>query len=998
MRNIKKNILIAAVVTIVAIRVSAALILNPVFASSPSQAPKISAGVKEIYITSQSYTFGSDGMARVLQSLSDVGITSITAEIRLAMNGANESEVYHPPYRSQKIDIINMISHLIHNHSDLVLKPVIFERPGKGVTNRLLAVNPRNVARWFSHYKNVYTLYAAIAAEREVRELVLGVGLTNIWRVDNADLWLNFMEKVARDTKGKTKLSIELTSSRDLDSLREWKIRAPAKWRQLLSLLNLVRVVPSGFPERVSTWRAEALAEQITASLQSVDELFDGKMPLSIASMTVPACDHIAYHEEQVNCLDLHDNNAFNYDVQKNALEALSASLSLIPSPLIDRVQELELNSSNTDPEPLDRERDFRLLLPNPAFQQMLKNFFLPYLTKNPFYDWKSVKNFHYSADDDNVVVDSQKWQACLYYDEEDEKDLIGAIHVRMLANLIGGFPKWQAVWKKLHKYVSGDLFRCQTAFYIGTNYTAKVPDSFLHDSAIYSQTHHLTWMNYKIWDYLEHYKAMMSSNASTAITTTTPPLSPLGFEYVKIDQPLTTPSETNEDPGFFRYFDYKGESFFKLAMWSKESKRFASSPELVEVKLASGIDPLKLQVLSWARHSKLADRTIPYVIRQFNQAGGSLFYFADSPFSYSHYEDRYMIFTDILWDILKEEAPKGPKMALVRLEDISVISEKKYVLWAIDYLAARKIPFSLAVIPFYSNVFPSRFSYSPVWKPISDYPDSIGILQYAKARNADFVFHGVAHQAGNYIGGYMGITGSDFEFWMFPENVPLPNDSTDFILDLLEKGEHIFHKLGIKPVAWENPHYACSVLDSILFGKVFEWNYHRSLYFKTHIQQEGALQPRHRMFECLSEECRSDRRARAREIKVESDISEFGGQIFPYTIYKDIYGQSIIPETLGFIDYTAYRADTWRPVSNHLDILRRAKKLKVIRGAVASFFWHPSVLNGNGLYYLDSPGSYEAMNNGKKTLTEIIEGLQKMGYVFASISDCKLFPRSNCI
>jgi hypothetical protein len=92
-------------------------------------------------------------------------------------------------------------------------------------------------------------------------------------------------------------------------------------------------------------------------------------------------------------------------------------------------------------------------------------------------------------------------------------------------------------------------------------------------------------------------------------------------------------------------------------------------------------------------------------------------------------------------------------------------------------------------------------------------------------------------------------------------------------------------------------------------------------------------------------------------------------------------------------VDFAFYPTNTWRPISSPTDILRRAKKLKVIRGAVASFFWHPQLLNPNSRYYIENPGSYEAIG-GKKTLTALIDGIQALGYEFVSIGDNSLFPR----
>ena len=95
-------------------------------------------------------------------------------------------------------------------------------------------------------------------------------------------------------------------------------------------------------------------------------------------------------------------------------------------------------------------------------------------------------------------------------------------------------------------------------------------------------------------------------------------------------------------------------------------------------------------------------------------------------------------------------------------------------------------------------------------------------------------------------------------------------------------------------------------------------------------------------------------------------------------------------------VDYPFYRPDTWRPVSYPEDLLRRAKKLKVIRGSMASFFWHPMMLDSKGYYYREKPGTFDQIG-GMKTLETLVKGLQELGYEFASIGDCRWFPRRDC-
>ena len=402
------------------------------------------------------------------------------------------------------------------------------------------------------------------------------------------------------------------------------------------------------------------------------------------------------------------------------------------------------------------------------------------------------------------------------------------------------------------------------------------------------------------------------------------------------------------------------------------------------------------MKIHSLARHSKDKNRETPYIVSTGTSEGGEVWYVADSPFSFTHYEDRYYIFTDLLWDIVEETPTHGPK-AMVRIEDVNPTQDLGALKWAVDYLRDSNTPVAFALIPFYGDTFGLQEpDFKPVFQPVTKFPNFMGTLRYSQRRGVDMVLHGVAHMAGDIVSGYDGISGSDYEFWLYPENTPLPFDSVDWVMNRFDMAESLLKELKIKTHVFEAPHYAASVLDYHLFARNFEWTWHRSIYFPFTLKGDSAIPSHMRFGGCNDAACREERRGYLRNIEVEADYKDFGGQITPYIIHKDVYGQALIPETLGMIDFAFYSPTTWRPVSNPEDVLRRARKLKVVRGAIASFFWHPQLLEPRSRYYRENPGSWEQMG-GKKSLTRVVEGLKDLGYEFVSINDCSLFPREGC-
>lgn len=559
---------------------------------------------------------------------------------------------------------------------------------------------------------------------------------------------------------------------------------------------------------------------------------------------------------------------------------------------------------------------------------------------------------------------------ACIYYDKIDAPpviDRMGDIHSIMLESNLGAFKNWRVERFSINDYQWGQMQECGVVFYLATNFMTEHAPYFLKELAEKSVSTPVVWFNYNFNNFVS---VLESINRHP------------GFEVPYVLQAETTPTPHNLDPGFYRFFDYKGETFFKVTEWNYGSNNFAASTEINGINI---LDHNLVEVLSKARHS-WSNKEIPYVVRS-----GNIWYFADSPMSFTHYEDRYFILADLLWDILDEEAPKK-RIALARFEDIAPNTNIDYLRWAIDYMASQKAPFSLALIPQFIDVIGDNGTMTAVNESIDKYPRLIQAVRYAIARGGSIVMHGVSHALGNVISGYDALTGSDYEFWLYPENTPLPFDSVDWFTKRIERGIEIFNKLGFRPAAFEVPHYAASVMNYMILGKMFPWNYHRTVYFPYKIIQDTGLPQELMAYNCDPAKCGDRRRAILNNINVEVDYHTFGGVPVPYIIYNDPYGQRIIPETLGMIDFAFYGPKTWRPVSKPEDIIRRARKLKVVRGAVASFFWHPQLLDENFRYYREVPNSFETIG-GKNSLRIVVEGIKKLGYEFVSIENKEFFP-----
>jgi uncharacterized protein YdaL len=332
----------------------------------------------------------------------------------------------------------------------------------------------------------------------------------------------------------------------------------------------------------------------------------------------------------------------------------------------------------------------------------------------------------------------------------------------------------------------------------------------------------------------------------------------------------------------------------------------------------------------------------LPYVTRS-----GNFWYVADMPFSYIGPRDRYLVLADMLHDMLGVNHPESHQ-ALVRLEDVGAMVSVDAMKTLSDYLSGRKIPFSIAVIPHYVDAFGKYNDGVPQSIPLSQAPDLKASLNYARARGGEIVMHGYTHQYGKMNNPHTGVSGDDYEFWNIVANTPVAEDSTSWALGRLLAGAGELAQNGYQPVAWETPHYQGSALSSKAVPLVFKTTYQRVVYYTSDKPNFNA--------------------ATGKDFAV--------GQIFPYVIKKDYYGQRVIPESLGNIEYDIRAID---PTSNYnytpADIYQNAQYALTVRDGFASFFFHPFWLEPS----LNLPGFAD--------FQKVIDGITQLGFTWVAPS-----------
>ena len=383
--------------------------------------------------------------------------------------------------------------------------------------------------------------------------------------------------------------------------------------------------------------------------------------------------------------------------------------------------------------------------------------------------------------------------------------------------------------------------------------------------------------------------------------------------------------ADTNFQSKYGFRFDYIDQSGYGTIQYKGESlTKHPLDPALGRTTI---LNPSLASAPALARQAATTN-AIPYTVH-----AGNFWYVADLPFSFISEEDRYLAFADLLHDILKMPHAENHR-AVIRFEDVDPTADTDKLREFADYLHSEGVPFCVAVIPVYVDPYGYYNGGEPETVAMSETPEFLAALKYMTGKGGQIILHGYTHQYSNVPNPYTAVSGDDFEFFRatlddqgkFVDYQPLPEDSKPWVQGRLDAAQRELKRSHLNAVAWETPHYAASELDYQVFAANFPLTMQRVLYF----DHEGRI----------------------------------AGQFYPYLIHRDIYGQKVVPENIGNVEPVQ-----WFNYPAHLpaDMIRAAKKARVVRDGWANGYFHP---------YLDI--SY---------LQQIIAGVKAQGYRYVPLS-----------
>ena len=521
-----------------------------------------------------------------------------------------------------------------------------------------------------------------------------------------------------------------------------------------------------------------------------------------------------------------------------------------------------------------------------------------------------------------------------------------GQLHATAVQNLLGHFPAYQSRISPIEKYKSGQLEDCKATIYVGTVPGNPIPAAFLADYG--HTTKNVFWLGSN----LDQIPAVDLKNL-------------LGFEYAGVTSVDNQHLDAQRRPTFFRAIQYKGETFEKFGEFDEGTTHFSGDFSMIRLKDSN----MGGTALAQAEHGWTHEK-IPFAVRKQNR-----FYMADVPFEYLHEGDRYLIFADLLFDLLGE-SPRfsGKKPAVFRIEDISSCVPDAQLARIAQIARETSTPFAVALIPIYADPFHanSGCTGSPARLEMNQDARFLTRVRDLIAANGHLVWHGVTHQMDS-SKNPSGVSGEDYEFWDMVHGRPSPFSQPRLLLDRLATGWTALSASGLSPQIWEVPHYLAAPQDYRIFAQVFSWSIGRITYFPHRASGlPGGSNP-NLWFETNGMQGQTERIRQLAGAQITLLSPQNFGQFFPYEIYGDAYGQRVLPENMGYFE-------EYNPAAvNHM--LAIAKRNRVIRDAWASFFFHPYLLEGQS----DSE------------LRRFLQGIRDLGYEFVDL-DAFVRERKNIL
>ncbi len=500
--------------------------------------------------------------------------------------------------------------------------------------------------------------------------------------------------------------------------------------------------------------------------------------------------------------------------------------------------------------------------------------------------------------------------RALVLYDGSTNAGLDTRAHLAaiMVRNLLGHFDL-DVHMHRVNDYAPRQMESYDAIVYVGNVFGNELPAAFIDDALTTTKT--LVWLQYNLSQIETSYPGAL---AARGILFEGSEQLPSGHDLVR--------------PAFLDTVFYRGLPFRKIYTPPEGDGVASFDAELIHVQT------------QWPAVTRVeignpaTGEVRPYIVQS-----GNFWFVADVPVSFAGVRERYMVFADLLHNMLGVDHPVQHH-AMVRIEDLHPQVSLEGYRRLVALIESRDIPYSLAVIPEYRAVQDDGSVYSqPLYaRSARAYRET---LQRSMDRGAAVIMHGATHQYGDRPNPERGQTGIDYEFWDVVRDRPIDDDSMEWHIARLQRGIDIMNRAGFSTSMYEIPHYLGSPNSYLASRVFFPYTYQRVTYF-------GLNDP-------------------GRTPAGVAPVYEM--QFFPYMIYQDHYGQAVIPENIGNLQYIP-------PAQSGEAMLRNAAYSLAVRDGVASLFIHS---------YLFVPYSGSTAYG---EFASVIDGITEMGYEWVGVDE----------
>jgi uncharacterized protein YdaL len=342
------------------------------------------------------------------------------------------------------------------------------------------------------------------------------------------------------------------------------------------------------------------------------------------------------------------------------------------------------------------------------------------------------------------------------------------------------------------------------------------------------------------------------------------------------------------------------------------------------------GIDVVDLAKATVLGTAVAADgSSTPWAVRS-----GNLTYVSEVPLDSEGGQDRSFAVADMMAGLFGP-VPQRHR-ALIRLEDVGPAADPLQLRQVADLLAARGIPFSVAVYPVYLG---------PVTQHprerirLQDRPQVVDAIKYMLSKGGTLILHGYTHQLGDRRNPNNGESGEDYEFLRVHYNAhhtliyddPVTKNPAVWARHRIDMALAAIRSAGLpRPALWQFPEYGASPAEYRVAASMFVARFERGSY--------------------------------AAGLHGHEDLKSLTEQAPPYLV-RDIYGGPVLPETLGYV--VGPHVPATGQGSIRAILAAAAAQKAAVRDNVAGVYYHPFL--------------------GTGPLRRLVDGLRHEGYRFVS-------------